>query len=167
MHYSSLLGAGLEDASHLGWGGATKNEGFSWTTMAQAVHNHIKKLNFSYRNGAKKNGVEYINAYARFKSSTLETGGEDVELEFCKNPEAPAPVWESLMASNVLIATGGRPSIPKDVKGEKYTRNEWRRCTNTLETSGEDVQIHSKRVEEMYKYTRNEWRSCTNTLETS
>ncbi len=25
----------------------------------------------------------------------------------------------------------------------KYTRNEWRRCENTLETSGEDVKIHS------------------------
>ncbi len=27
-----------------------------------------------------------------------------------------------------------------------YTRNEWRRCKNTLETSGEDVKLHSKRV---------------------
>jgi hypothetical protein len=33
--------------------------------------------------------------------------------------------------------------------GEKYTRNEWRRCKTTLETSGEDVKLHSKRVEKM------------------
>ncbi len=33
--------------------------------------------------------------------------------------------------------------------GENYTRNEWRRCKNTLETSGEDVKIHSKRVEKI------------------
>ncbi len=27
-----------------------------------------------------------------------------------------------------------------------YTRHEWRRCGITLETSGEDVELHSKRV---------------------
>ncbi len=30
---------------------------------------------------------------------------------------------------------------------EIYTRNEWRRSKTTLETSGEDVKLHSKRVE--------------------
>ncbi len=33
--------------------------------------------------------------------------------------------------------------------GENYTRNEWRRCETTLETSGEDVKLHSQRVERM------------------
>ncbi len=35
-------------------------------------------------------------------------------------------------------------------------------CENktTLETSGEDVELHSKRVEKMGNYTRNEWRRC-------
>jgi hypothetical protein len=49
----------------------------------------------------------------------------------------------------------------------------------TLETSGEDVtlhskrvekmcgKLHSKRVEKMSNYTRNEWRRCKTTLETS
>jgi hypothetical protein len=37
----------------------------------------------------------------------------------------------------------------------------------TLETSGEDVKIHSKRVEKMWKDTPNEWRRCETTLETS
>jgi hypothetical protein len=27
----------------------------------------------------------------------------------------------------------------------------------TLETSGEDVKIHSKQVENIFRYTRNEW----------
>jgi hypothetical protein len=31
----------------------------------------------------------------------------------------------------------------------KYTRNEWRRCQNALETSGEDARTHSKRVEKI------------------
>ena len=38
---------------------------------------------------------------------------------------------------------------------------------NTLETGGEDVQIHSKRVGKMFKYTRKGWGRCSNTLETS
>jgi hypothetical protein len=80
---------------------------------------------------------------------------------------------------------------------KKYTRNEWTRCENTLETSviahftapaglnillgltgtkgslytretsGEVSKIHSQRVEKFQKYTRNEWRSFKNTLATS
>jgi hypothetical protein len=31
---------------------------------------------------------------------------------------------------------------------------------NTLETSGEDGKLHSKRVDKIENYTRNEWRRC-------
>ncbi len=48
--------------------------------------------------------------------------------------------------------------------GEDYTRNEWKRCKTTLEMSGEDEKLHSKRVR---NYTRNEWGRCETTLETS
>jgi hypothetical protein len=37
---------------------------------------------------------------------------------------------------------------------------------STLETSGEDVKLHSKRVEKIQNYTRNEWRRCKITLDT-
>ncbi len=33
--------------------------------------------------------------------------------------------------------------------GKNYTRNEWRRSKTTLETSGEDLKLHPKRVEKM------------------
>ena len=33
-------------------------------------------------------------------------------------------------------------------------------CGFTLETSGDDVKLHSKRVEKLTNYTRNEWRRC-------
>jgi hypothetical protein len=43
--------------------------------------------------------------------------------------------------------------VSKDVSQEdlkvNYTQNEWGRCKNTLETSGEDVKLHSKRVGKM------------------
>jgi hypothetical protein len=48
-----------------------------------------------------------------------------------------------------------------------YTRNEWRRCKTTPETSGEDGKLHSKRVEKIQNYTRNEWRRFKTTLESS
>ncbi len=38
---------------------------------------------------------------------------------------------------------------------------------NTLETSGEDVKLHSKRVEKTLNYTQNEWRKHETTLKTS
>jgi hypothetical protein len=37
----------------------------------------------------------------------------------------------------------------------------------TLETSGEDAKLHSKRVEKMQNYTRNWWRRCETTLQTT
>jgi hypothetical protein len=53
-----------------------------------------------------------------------------------------------------------KPHSKRVEKLSNYTRNEWRRCENkletsgknvktTLETSGEDVKINSKRVEKM------------------
>ncbi len=39
----------------------------------------------------------------------------------------------------------------------KYTLNEWGRCENALETSGEDVKIHSFGVEKIKIF---EWRRC-------
>jgi hypothetical protein len=42
----------------------------------------------------------------------------------------------------------------------KYTPNEWKRLKTTLETSGEDSKLHSKRVEKIETYTRFECGSC-------
>ncbi len=39
---------------------------------------------------------------------------------------------------------------------EKHTRNGWRRLGNTIETSREDGETHSKRVEKMEKHNPNE-----------
>jgi hypothetical protein len=36
-----------------------------------------------------------------------------------------------------------------DGLGRNYTRNEWRRFETTLETSGKDLKLHSKRVEKI------------------
>ena len=41
-------------------------------------------------------------------------------------------------------------------EGENHTRNEWGKCKTTLETSGEDVKIHSKSIERC-QYTHKGW----------
>ncbi len=44
--------------------------------------------------------------------------------------------------------------------GKNYTRNEWRRCKTTLETSGEDAKLHSKRVEKTDDLVKSNMMSC-------
>ncbi len=66
------------------------------------------------------------------------------------------------MVDNILGST-----LDSKQQVENNTRNEWRRCKTTLETSWKDVKLHSKRVGKMGHYTRNEWRRCKATLETS
>ena len=64
MHYAALLGAGFQDAKTFGWemGEPTHN----WETLRAAVQNHVKSLNFGYRNGLRSTGVTYLNQLARF-----------------------------------------------------------------------------------------------------
>jgi hypothetical protein len=79
--------------------------------------------------------------------------GEDTS----KNSKNSYTYWKRQIPDSHLLPC----SIPKkvDEPGDNfYTRNEWGRCETTLETSGEDVKLHPKRVEKMSNYTRNEWR---------
>ncbi len=88
--------------------------------------------------------------------TTLETSGEDVKL----HPKRVEKMWNHTrnewgrLPWNVVNQEGTtRSSIvaprdtPKRFLAWKHTRNEWKRLRNTLETSGEDLKIHSKRVE--------------------
>ncbi|OQS07615.1 thioredoxin reductase [Thraustotheca clavata] len=106
MHYSSLLGAGLHDAAYLGWQ-LPSNVQHNWETMVDAVQSHVKKLNFSYRVGLRSNKVQYINALARFQDP------HTIAYELKNGPT------QTLTAQHILIATGGRPTVPADVPGAK------------------------------------------------
>ncbi len=61
---------------------------------------------------------------------------------------------DSLMKLMVVLDYGGSigeqhaEKVWKNV-GKNHTRNGWRRCKTTLETSGEDVHSHSSRVEKI------------------
>eukprot|EP00466_Bigelowiella_natans_P020041 jgi/Bigna1/52445/estExt_Genewise1Plus.C_80086 len=109
MHYAALLGQGFFDAKKLGWeiGGSGTNIKHSWESLVSAVQMHIKSLNFGYRTGLRKAGVEYQNAYARIKG--------DHEVEFRRKDNTTGVI----KAGRVLIAVGGRPYIPSDIPGAR------------------------------------------------
>ena len=55
----------------------------------------------------------------------------------------------SSLTSLTSLVEGYRTVRERRLGEVNYTRNEWRRCKTTLETSGEDVKLHSKRVGKM------------------
>eukprot|EP00922_Rhytidocystis_sp_ex-Travisia-forbesii_P033956 GHVS01050453.1.p1 GENE.GHVS01050453.1~~GHVS01050453.1.p1 ORF type:complete len:641 (+),score=106.61 GHVS01050453.1:98-2020(+) len=120
MHYGGLIGAMLErDAAKFGWQipATTTDSSCSphqllaykhdWQTLRETVQNHVKSLNFAYKNGLRSSGVIYTNALAKFvEPNTLEykdKNGECVRVS----------------GRHILVATGGRPHIPDDVIGAK------------------------------------------------
>ncbi len=93
--------------------------------------------------------------------TTLETSGEDVELH-------------SKRVENMCCTGQNDRELYKKISRGTYTtpeiiapEGENLLCETTLETSGEDKKIHSKRVEKITNYTRTEWRRCKTTLEPS
>jgi thioredoxin reductase (NADPH) len=54
-HYAALLGQGLHDAKSMGWN--VEKGAHDWSSLVDAVSDHIRMLNFRYRVGLKnKNG---------------------------------------------------------------------------------------------------------------
>jgi pyruvate/2-oxoglutarate dehydrogenase complex dihydrolipoamide dehydrogenase (E3) component len=105
MHYAGIMGNTFHNDAHkFGWN--FDNLTHDWVTLRQTVQNHVKSLNFAYRNGLRSNKVTYINSFARFSSS------HEVVYEL-------KGVQHTVSAANFLIACGGRPSLPDDVPGAK------------------------------------------------
>ena len=111
FHYSALLGESIHDLRQSGWSGSV-SEGHGkhdWNEMVTTVSNYIRKLNFSYRSGARSAGVEYINAKARFADN------DEHVIEYELKGER-----RTLRAKQVLVAVGGRPTLPSSIKGIEH-----------------------------------------------
>eukprot|EP00276_Gloeochaete_wittrockiana_P010402 CAMPEP_0184655092 /NCGR_PEP_ID=MMETSP0308-20130426/12721_1 /TAXON_ID=38269 /ORGANISM="Gloeochaete witrockiana, Strain SAG 46.84" /LENGTH=1000 /DNA_ID=CAMNT_0027091361 /DNA_START=24 /DNA_END=3026 /DNA_ORIENTATION=+ len=103
MHYGALLGAAFHDAHELGWG-LEEHPAHSWEQLVQTVQMHIKSLNFGYRVGLMSATVKYINALARF------SGPHEVSYSIQGETKV-------LTAKYIVIAVGGRPTVPLSVPG--------------------------------------------------
>ncbi len=104
MHQSALLGEALHDSKEYGWqtpDGIQHN----WEVMRESIQNYIGSLNFGYRVALRDKKVDYINGYAEFVDkhklkATLKNGNT-----------------KDFTAKNIVIAVGGRPKYPDDLKG--------------------------------------------------
>jgi pyruvate/2-oxoglutarate dehydrogenase complex dihydrolipoamide dehydrogenase (E3) component len=76
--------------------------------MVENVQAHIKKLNWGYKVALVENGVQYKNKLAEFVDA------HTIKLTDSKGRS------ETVTAKNILIAVGGRPTLPTNIPdGEK------------------------------------------------
>ena len=97
MRYAAHHAHGLHHAANYGFDIDVK--GHDWAGLKERRDAYIERLNGIYENNLDKRGVTYIKGRARFvDATTVHVDGRTVE------------------ADRVVIATGGRPSVP-DIPG--------------------------------------------------
>lgn len=80
---------------------------FDYAKLVESRQAYIGRIHTSYNKVLAKNNVDVLNGFARFKDAkTIEVSYADGSTEL-------------VTADHILIATGGRPSIPA-VKGAEY-----------------------------------------------
>ncbi|KAM8918521.1 thioredoxin reductase 2, mitochondrial isoform 2-T3 [Lycaon pictus] len=82
MHQAALLGSMIRDAPHYGWDVAQPVL-HDWRTMAEAVQNHVKSLNWGHRVQLQDRKVTYFNVKASFVNEHtvcgVAKGGKEIE----------------------------------------------------------------------------------------
>lgn len=101
-------GAQIAEAIHnyaSDYGFELENKGFDFAKLVQNRQAYISRIHTSYNNVLSKNGVDIIHGYAKFiDKNTIEVNGEHIT------------------ADHILIATGGRPTLP-NIKGAELGIN--------------------------------------------
>ncbi|KAM9984862.1 hypothetical protein ACTFIY_009294 [Dictyostelium cf. discoideum] len=77
---------------------------FNWPTIKKARDEYIKRLNGIYDSNLAKDNIVRINGYGRF------SGPKEIQVNGTNG--------EKYTADHILIATGGRPTVP-DVPGKE------------------------------------------------
>ncbi|XP_029494027.1 thioredoxin reductase 2, mitochondrial-like [Oncorhynchus nerka] len=104
MHQAALLGTALKDAQKYGWQipGPISHD---WSTMAEAVQNHVRSLNWGHRVQLQDKEVKYLNVKGSLLDEHTVKGLTRTGKEIM------------LTAKNIVIATGGRPKYPTHIPG--------------------------------------------------
>lgn len=129
MHQSALIGEAVHHAaSSFGWG-AHKEDKYNdqyeivhdpvpeiddWSRLVGNIQNHIRSLNWGYSSELMKNGVEYINAFATFNND--ESGHNRSHSLSLTSGDGTV---RTVTARRVIVATGGRPTIPDNLPGAR------------------------------------------------
>jgi thioredoxin reductase (NADPH) len=106
MHQAALIGHALADAPNFGWQ-VDVDVQHSWEKMKDAIQEHIKSLNWSYKVQLRVKNVTYLNAYATFDDAHHITATD------AKGKET------KLSSKYFILATGGRPRYPPELPGCK------------------------------------------------
>ncbi|XP_061459351.1 thioredoxin reductase 2, mitochondrial isoform X2 [Rhineura floridana] len=81
MHQAALLGGSLKDAQRYGWN-ISHPVNHDWSTMAKAVQNYVKSLNWGHRVQLQDKKVKYFNLKGRFVDAHticgLAKGGKEI-----------------------------------------------------------------------------------------
>lgn len=105
MHYAGLLGEQHHDRLETGWVQDFKPK-HHWEKMITNINNHIRSINFGYKNELRKMGIKVFEEYATFiDANTLELTNNKGKTQ-------------RVTAKYIIIAVGGRPSYP-DIPGAK------------------------------------------------
>ncbi|XP_040052529.2 thioredoxin reductase 2, tandem duplicate 2 isoform X1 [Gasterosteus aculeatus] len=106
MHQAALLGTAVKDARKYGWqiSGPICHD---WATMAEAIQNHVRSLNWGHRVQLQDKKVKYLNVKGSLVDEHTVRGLTKAGKEMI------------LTAKNIVIATGGRPNYPIGIPGAK------------------------------------------------
>ncbi|XP_059153784.1 thioredoxin reductase 1, cytoplasmic-like isoform X2 [Physella acuta] len=105
MHRASILGEELHEAKSFGWEVPDKVH-HNWSTMRNAIQDHIGSLNWGYRVQLRDKKVNYVNARAQIIDKNTIKAIKKNKTE------------STLTAANIIIATGERPRY-LDIPGAK------------------------------------------------
>ncbi|GJJ70699.1 glutathione reductase (NADPH) [Entomortierella parvispora] len=96
MWNTASIAEAIHDAKEYGFPDVAPST-FDWNTLKHKRDAYIKRLNGIYERNLEKDSVEYITGMASFVSKNSVTLGNGEEIH----------------AKKILIAVGGRPTIPK------------------------------------------------------
>ncbi|PVX38801.1 NADPH-glutathione reductase /dihydrolipoamide dehydrogenase [Pasteurella langaaensis DSM 22999] len=105
-----FYGAQIAEAIHNyapDYGFDVEVKGFDFAKLVENRQAYIGRIHTSYNNVLAKNNVDVLNGFAKFVDA------KTVEVRYADGST------EQVTADHILIATGGRPSIP-NVKGAEY-----------------------------------------------
>uniref|UniRef100_A0A4W6EKB3 Thioredoxin reductase 2 n=1 Tax=Lates calcarifer TaxID=8187 RepID=A0A4W6EKB3_LATCA len=130
MHQTALLGTAVKDAKKYGWQipGPVCHD---WATMAEAVQNHVRSLNWGHRVQLQDKRVKYLNIKGSLVNEHTVKGLTKAGKETI------------LTAKNIVIATGGRPKYPANIPGamEHGITNVALECAGFLTGIGLDTTV--------------------------